>query len=161
MIPSTALTAWCNLFPWESPDQVEHDLVLSRAISDLYLHPLIIERLVFRGGTALHKLFFDKAGRFSEDLDFVQARAEPIGETVNAIREALDPWLGTPSWKQNQGRFTLTYKFTTEVEPIVTRKVKVEINTREHFNAQPYIHKSFTVNNHWYTGKASVLTYKL
>ncbi len=41
MIPYTALVAWGSSAPWESPDQVEHDLVLSRAITEL----------VFRGGT--------------------------------------------------------------------------------------------------------------
>ncbi len=161
MIPFTALVAWRNSSPWESPDQVEHDLVLSRAIADLYTHPVISENLVFRGGTALHKLFFERAGRFSEDLDFVQMKAEPIGKTVNAIREVLDHWLGNPSWKQNQGRFTLNYKFTTEMEPILTRKVKIEINTREHFNVRPYVIKPFTVENTWYTKTSNILTYSI
>ncbi len=161
MIPYTALVAWGNFSPWESPDQVEHDLVLSRAIAELYSHPLIAKTLVFRGGTALHKLFFEKAGRFSEDLDFVQVNAKPIGKTVNAIREALDHWLGAPSWKQNQGRFTLNYHFTTETEPVITRKVKIEINTREHFKVQPYALKHFEVKNQWYSGTSSVLTYTI
>ena len=90
MIPQNIITAWRTIAPWGSPDQVEHDLVLSRAICELYQNPIISETLVFRGGTALHKLFFSKAGRFSEDLDFVQVRAEPIGGSVNAIRECLD-----------------------------------------------------------------------
>lgn len=161
MIPYTALVAWGSSAPWESPDQVEHDLVLSRAIAELYAHPLIAKSLVFRGGTALHKLFFAKAGRFSEDLDFVQANAEPIGKTVNAIREALDHWLGAPSWKQNEGRFTLNYRFTTEMAPIMTRKVKIEINTREHFHVKPYALKPFAVKNQWYSGTSSVLTYTI
>jgi len=139
MIPQTAITAWRKVAPWGSSDQVEHDLVLSRAICELYRHPIVAEKLVFRGGTALHKLFFEQAGRFSEDLDFVQIHAEPFGVTADAIRECLDPWLGVPTRKQNQGRFTLNYRFKTEIEPIVTRKVKIEINTREHFNVLPCI----------------------
>jgi predicted nucleotidyltransferase component of viral defense system len=161
MIPQTAITAWRKIANWGSSDQVEHDLVLSRAICELYTHPVICEQLVFRGGTALHKLFFEHAGRFSEDLDFVQVNAEPIGETVNAIRECLDHWLGSPSWKQNQGRFTLVYRFKTEIEPIITRKVKVEINTREHFKVQPYVNKLFSVKNSWFTGESRVLTYSV
>lgn len=161
MISQNAITAWRNVAPWASPDQVEHDLVLSRAICELYNHPQIAKNLAFRGGTALHKLFFERAGRFSEDLDFVQLNAEPIGETVNAIRECLDPWLGCPSRKQNHGRFTLNYRFRTELEPIISRKVKVEINTREHFNIQPTIKKSFSVKNSWYQGECNVLTYSI
>ncbi|MFI4956518.1 MAG: nucleotidyl transferase AbiEii/AbiGii toxin family protein [Gammaproteobacteria bacterium] len=75
MIPQAAITAWRNVAPWASPDQVEHDLVLSRAICELYNNEVVARNLVFRGGTALHKLFFNEAGRFSEDLDFVQTRA--------------------------------------------------------------------------------------
>ena len=161
MIPQAAITAWRNIAPWASPDQVEHDLILSRAICALYAHPVISENLVFRGGTALHKLFFSKAGRFSEDLDFVQTRAEPIKKTVDAIRDCLDGWLGNPSWKQNQGRFTLNYRFTTEIEPIITRKVKIEINTREHINVQPHITIPYKINNSWFQGQSDVITYSI
>ena len=62
MIPQTAITAWRNVAPWASIDQVEQDLILSRAICELYQHPVIGENLVFRGGTALHKLFFPQSG---------------------------------------------------------------------------------------------------
>lgn len=147
MISRAAITAWRKQVPWVGSDQVEHDLVLSRAICELYQHPLLKEQLVFRGGTALHKLFFEPAGRFSEDLDFVQATAQPIGNIITAIRDQLDPWLGKPNWKQNHGRFTLNYRFETEIEPIITRKVKIEINTREHFNVHGNIIKTFTVKN--------------
>lgn len=161
MINEAAITAWRYMAPWPGSDQVEHDLVLSRAICELYKHPIIAQQLVFRGGTALHKLFFD-AGRFSEDLDFVQVNAGPIGEIVNAIRECLDHWLGQPSWKQNQGRFTLNYRFKTEIEPVINRKVKIEINTREHFNVHPYSRIPFSISdNSWYQGETTVLTYSL
>jgi len=161
MIAQTDIIAWRNLAPWSSFDQVEHDLVLSRAICELYQHPLISKNLVFRGGTALHKLFFKSAGRFSEDLDFVQAQAEPIGKTIDAIRECLDPWLGKPTWKQSEGRFTLNYKFKTEIEPVLQRKVKIEINTREHKNLDPHVKKLFSVANRWFQGESTVLTYSI
>ncbi len=161
MIPQANIVDWRAQAPWSSPDQIEHDLVLSRALCELYSHPLIQEGLVFRGGTALHKLYFEQSGRFSEDLDFVQAKAEPIGEIVTAIRDCLDHWLGKPSWKQNQGRFTFYYRFTTEIEPVLTRKVKIEINTREHFCIEPYVTHHFQVNSPWFQGEANVLTYAI
>jgi predicted nucleotidyltransferase component of viral defense system len=74
MIPQTQIISWRNHAPWSGLDQVEHDLVISRAICELYQNTIIAENLVFRGGTALHKLFFKKAGRFSEDLDFVKKK---------------------------------------------------------------------------------------
>jgi predicted nucleotidyltransferase component of viral defense system len=161
MIPQANIVDWRVQAPWSSSDQIEHDLVLSRALCELYSNPLINEGLVFRGGTALHKLYFDRAGRFSEDLDFVQVKAGPIGKMVTAIRDCLDHWLGKPSWKQNQGRFTFYYRFTTEVEPVLTRKVKIEINTREHFSIEPFITHLFQLNSPWFQGEANILSYTI
>ncbi len=162
MISKANIIGWqSTTAPWPNEHLVEHDLILSRAICELYKNKHIQENLIFRGGTALHKLFFSHAGRFSEDLDFVQKSAGPIGDTVHAIRDCLDHWLGEPSWKQNQGRFTLNYKFETEIPPIVKRKVKIEINTREHFSISPLIEKPFAMKNSWYSGSSLVLTYSL
>jgi hypothetical protein len=78
---------------------------------------------------------FDDSGpaRYSEDIDLVQIRAEPIGATMNALREVLDPWLGKPQWKQNEGRVTFYYRFDSEDNPPIRLRLKVETNTREHF----------------------------
>src|SRR3989338_8781761 len=129
MILQRHITQWRSQVPWPYLDQVEHDLILSRALCELYNSPPVAENLIFRGGTALHKLFFSQPGRFSEDLDFVQKEAKPIGDTITVVRECLDPWLGKPKWKQGEGRFTLYYRFETEVEPVIQRKLKIEINT--------------------------------
>lgn len=45
------------------------------------------------------------------------------------------------------------------MEPVLTRKVKVEINTREHFSIQPYTEKRFQLDSPWFQGSANVLTY--
>lgn len=47
----------------------------------------------------------------------------PIGNIVNRMREKIDPWLGIPSWKQNDGRFVLYYKYTAESG--VSAKIKI------------------------------------
>ena len=41
-------------------EQVEQDLVISRALVDLYSDDILARELAFRGGTALHKLFRGK-----------------------------------------------------------------------------------------------------
>ncbi|MGC4154636.1 MAG: nucleotidyl transferase AbiEii/AbiGii toxin family protein [Propionicimonas sp.] len=68
MIPANAITAWGTNHAWSTREQVEQDLLLSRAIcviaADDYLH----RGLVFRGGTALHKLHLNHPYRYSEDL---------------------------------------------------------------------------------------------
>ena len=161
MIPRSNVTAWRKHAPWPDDALVEQDLVLSRALIEMYSVDVINERLAFRGGTALHKLFFEPAGRYSEDIDLVQLEAGPIGPVMNAIRETLDPWLGTPSTHQGQGRVTLLYRFISELEPVGKRRLKIEINTREHFSVFGLDRKRFVVSNPWYSGEASLTVYQL
>lgn len=161
MIPRANITAWRAVAPWPENSQVEQDLVLSRALIAMFAHPTVAEQAVFRGGTALHKLFFDPPGRYSEDIDLVQREAGPIGALANAIREALDPWLGKSTWKQNKGRFTLRYGFDTTFEPVVPMRLKVEINTREHLTVLGLEHRGYAVENPWFSGESELTTYKL
>ncbi|MFQ3474766.1 hypothetical protein HKK80_00690 [Halonotius sp. F2-221B] len=46
------------------------------------------EELVFKGGTALSKLYFPEVWRFSEDLDFTAT--QPVSSVKPTLREALD-----------------------------------------------------------------------
>lgn len=161
MIPRANITAWRTEVPWPENTQVEQDLVLSRALVAMFNHPVVAEQALFRGGTALHKLFFRPAGRYSEDIDLVQRDAGPIGELINAIREVLDPWLGKPKWKQGKGRFTLYYRFETTFVPVVQVRLKVEINTREHFSVLGIERREYAVANPWFTGESELATYSL
>jgi len=140
---------------------VEQDLVISRTLVEIFSRPALAERVVFRGGTALHKLFFRPPGRYSEDIDLVQRDAGPIGPVVDGIREALDPWLGTPKWKRGKDRFTLYYRFDTTFEPIISMRSKIEIDTREHFSVLALESRAFELENPWYSGSAKVTTYAL
>lgn len=133
MIPRAHITAWRSQAPWSTDAQVEQDLVICRALTDLYSDELLAREVAFRGGTALHKLHINPPSRYSEDIDLVQVHAGPIGPMLNAMRTRLDPWLGEPQWKQGQGRVTFYYRFESETRPVTPLKLKVEINTREHF----------------------------
>lgn len=140
---------------------VEQDLVISRALVEMYSRPEIAKGLIFRGGTALHKLFFLPGRRFSEDIDLVQRDAGPIGSLVSVIRDVLDHWLGEPRTKRGACRFSLTYRFETSFEPVTDARLKVEINTREHFSVHGFIEPEFLVDNPWYSGSARLSTYCL
>ena len=161
MIPRASITAWRRHAPWASDAQVEQDLVLSRALIELFRQTEIARSVVFRGGTALHKLYFDPPGRYSEDIDLVQREAGPIGSLVEAIRAVLDPWLGEPKWKAGTDRFTLTYRFTTTFEPVVAMRLKIEINTREHFTVHGFTVRRLAIGNPWFSGHADIVTYGL
>ena len=96
MIPRDYVTRWRAHAPWAIDAQVEQDLVISRALVELFRIPGVAGRLAFRGGTALYKLHVTPPPRYSEDIDLVQVVPEPIGGTLDRMRSVLDPWLGKP-----------------------------------------------------------------
>jgi hypothetical protein len=100
VIPKDHITEWRDRAPWILDRQVEQDLVISRALVELFSRKTIAETLAFRGGTALYKLHIRPAARYSEDIDLVQTRPGGIGPVMDAIHGALDPWLRKPKWKQ-------------------------------------------------------------
>lgn len=161
MIPKDYITEWRTQVPWVSDRQVEQDLVISRALVELFSRPTIANALAFRGGTALYKLHFRPAARYSEDLDLVQTAPGGIGPALDAIHEALDGWLGRPQWKQSEGRVTLRYRFDSEDLPPVQLKLKVAINSREHFTVYGLINHRFEVSSRWFSGAADLRTYEL
>ncbi len=128
---------------------------------ELFSDPHISTSLAFRGGTALYKLFLTPSPRYSEDIDLVQVNAEPIGETLNRIRNILDPLFGTPKRKLGQGLTTIIYRFFSEDTPPINLRLKLDINTREHTPMKGYIKKKFSVASSWFSGETEILTYQL
>lgn len=161
MIPRDYITEWRREAPWVQDFQVEQDLIISRALVAIFSHPLLARSLAFRGGTALYKLHIKPAARYSEDIDLVQVNAEPAGPVMNALRDVLDPWLGKPQWKQTQGRVTLTYRMDSEDTPPLRLRLKVEINSREHFAVYGIAREPFAVTSRWFEGGCDISTYAL
>lgn len=95
MIPRSYILEWSKVAPWPQLYQIEQDLIITRALVDIYKNPILRKTVAFRGGTALNKLIFNAPTRYSEDIDLVQINAEPIGKTLELIQEALS-WLGKP-----------------------------------------------------------------
>ena len=159
MIPGAYIQAWSATAPWPDARQVEQDLIICRALCDLFTAPALKGKIAFRGGTAIHKLLFKQPLRYSEDIDLVQVRAEPIGATVDAIRAALS-WLGQCRTQRAEHSMHLVFRFTPEGEVESPLKLKVEINTREHaslFAIKPY---PFGVESDWYRGRAEISSFE-
>ena len=161
MIPRDYITEWRSQAPWVQDIQVEQDLVICRALVEIFSNPALAEALAFRGGTALYKLYLKPAARYSEDIDLVQMRAEPAGPVMDALRSVLDPWLGAPRWKQTEGRVTFVYRFASEDAPPINMRLKVEINSREHFAVHGFKRVPFSVASRWFEGRCEIPTYEL
>ncbi len=124
MIPRDFITEWRKEAPWVQDFQVEQDLIVSRALVNIFSNPALSKALAFRGGTALYKLYVKPAARYSEDIDLVQVNPEPAGPAMKALRSVLDSWLGEPRWKQSEGRVTFVYRFNSEDAPPIPLRLK-------------------------------------
>jgi predicted nucleotidyltransferase component of viral defense system len=161
MIPTADILAWRQKHPWASNAQVEQDLILCRTLIELFARPALREQTAFRGGTALHKLFLQPASRYSEDIDLVQMKPGQIAPAMDGVHEALVSWLGTPRREQKEGGVTLTYRVGSEIVPVVPLRVKIEINTREHFSVLGRAEKKLEVESRWFSGQSAIPTFAL
>src|ERR1700679_2406025 len=109
MIPAAYIQEWSLKVAWPAARQVEQDMIICRALCDLFNSPALHGKIAFRGGTAINKLLFRKPLRYSEDIDLVQIQSEPIGATVDAIREVL-AWLGQCRREQAGHSMHLVFK---------------------------------------------------
>lgn len=160
MIPQAYITEWANQVPWQTNEQVEQDLVICRALVEIFTDPFLSERLAFRGGTALHKLYLQPQPRYSEDIDLVQIKEEPFGPVIDRLREKL-AFLGDPVRKQKEHNNTLVFRFNSEFSPIQKLRLKVETNCREHFTVLGLTKIPFKVESSWFTGSCEITTYRL
>lgn len=114
--------------------------------------------MALRGGTALHKIFLKPQVRYSEDIDLVQIKPEPIKDTLSAIRNQLD-FLGKPSIKQKANNNTLVYRFESEIPPVINLRLKVEINCIEHFSVLGYKGIEYNIENTWSKGSSKIISF--
>lgn len=161
MIPRRYIEEWKEFAPWPENSQVEQDLVIERALVEIFSDPFLNENLAFRGGTALHKLFLKPQARYSEDIDLVQIKTGPIKPILVKLRECL-AFLGTKrNITTSIHNNTVEYRFETEIQPIIKMRLKIEINCREHFTVLGLQQVPFKVQNGWFNGECMINTYHI
>ncbi|MCK4772757.1 MAG: nucleotidyl transferase AbiEii/AbiGii toxin family protein [Candidatus Latescibacteria bacterium] len=161
MIPFDYITEWRSQAPWVQDAQVEQDLILSRAVVEVFQNPVVSRALAFRGGTALYKLHLHPPARYSDDIDLVQLSPEPIGHVIDSIRSDLDPWLGTPKRMLKTDSVSLIYRMNSEGQPSLPMRLKIEINSREHLTVLGVEEREFAVQSRWFNATAAVKTFQL
>lgn len=161
MIPRRYIEEWKEHAPWPDNAQVEQDLIIERSLVEIFSDDLLRTHLAFRGGTAFHKLFLSPQARYSEDIDLVQTKEGPIGPLLDRIRERLK-FLGSKGKSEKSlHNNSLIYRFESEIPPVINMRLKIEINTREHFNVLGLKEMDFKVKNSWFTGECQLTTYEL
>lgn len=161
MINRPAIVDWEKQVPWPENQQIEQDLLLSRAIVEIFSDERLSKTLLFRGGTALYKLHVKEPIRYSEDLDFVMIDKGPIGPIYDAIREKLDPLMGEPSRDQKESMAIMEYTYEAEFPPQGKEHLKLEINYEEDFTVLDPIERDFQMENPWFSGEVRVPTFQI
>ncbi|HED36668.1 MAG TPA: nucleotidyl transferase AbiEii/AbiGii toxin family protein, partial [Ignavibacteria bacterium] len=151
MIPKIYITQWKRNVPWKSDYQVEQDLIIERALIEIFSNSELKEQLAFRGGTALHKLFLKPQVRYSEDIDLVQIKSGSIGNVLTLLREKLE-FIGKANYNASKHNATLIYRFESETKPGVRLRLKIEINIREHYTVFNYKNYKYSVKSEWFDG---------
>jgi predicted nucleotidyltransferase component of viral defense system len=160
MIPAMNIVAWSKNAPWAEQRQIEQDLIISRALVELFNDPFLVEQLRFRGATALNKLHFPKPLRYSEDIDLVTTVARPLKPLLDRMHDILDPWLGEPVFERSQ--VAPKFKYSVEAEDKTSSapiRLKLEINTNERdaFDGTRLV--PFKVSNPWFSGETKIATF--
>jgi predicted nucleotidyltransferase component of viral defense system len=159
LIPASYIQEWSSKAPWPDSRLIEQDLIITRALCDLFSSPTLAGKIAFRGGTAINKLLFQKPLRYSEDIDLVQTQPEPIGNTIDMIREALS-WLGKCNRHQAGHSTHLVFKFAPAADPEATLKLKIEINTREHESLYGIRQYPFEIDCRWHQAKTGISSFE-
>lgn len=158
MIPIQNIVAWAAVAPWSDLRQIEQDLIISRALVEIFQHNKLSGELRFRGGTALNKLHFLVPLRYSEDIDLVRTGSGPVGPLLDGLRQALEPWLGRAKFETSPVAPKLLFQTQAE-SPGPPIRLKVEINTREIKAYDPPVNLPMIVNSPWFSGEALIATF--
>ena len=159
MIPSQNIVEWSQTAPWAEQRQVEQDLIISRALVEIFGNSFLASELRFRGGTALNKLHFPEPIRYSEDIDLVRTSAGAIGPILDRLREHLEPWLGPASNQPSQVAPKIRFRVQAEDGGEHPIRLKLEINTRERTAYDPVVMVPFAVENPWFSGMSTIPTF--
>lgn len=159
MIPIDFIERWAEFAPWKTKDLIEQDLIIEKALVELYKKPLIRKNLAFKGGTALNKLFVKPQARYSEDIDFALVNRVRIGKTLDQLRDALDPWLGKPIYKHTKFSFKLFYPYLSVLNEKMKLKVEINLTTYEQIFGLQY--KAFGHDSSYFSGSSTITTFEL
>lgn len=162
MIPLRYIDEWRQNANWIENIQVEQDLIITRALIEIYSDAFLAERLAFRGGTALHKLFVQPPARYSEDIDLVAITPAPVGEILDHLRKALS-FIEEARVKvdRHDPMTAMYYRFLSEDNPPRRMRLKIEINCRENLTVFGHKKVNFEMANSWFSGSSGLCTYEL
>lgn len=137
IISQDILTTWSDRLAIADLVQAEHDFRLTSLLGAIRGHSELREKLAFKGGTALNKVYFGERARLSVDLDF-----NAVGPNQEVARQGKQIRNLIESVLRDQGpNYKIRYKYSQEQTTVTAhyaplagtapQPVKVEISMRE------------------------------
>lgn len=160
MVPKLYIKEWKKEVIWNGYSNVEQDLIISRALVAIFSDNFLKENLAIRGGTALHKLYFKPALRYSEDIDLVQINSGPIKPIMERLNRVVNFFEKPRTTKISGHSAKAFYRYESEYDNDPMR-LKIEINTKEHLNLLEPVYIPFEIKNSWFSGESLVRTYNI
>ncbi|MDH5610770.1 MAG: nucleotidyl transferase AbiEii/AbiGii toxin family protein, partial [Cyclobacteriaceae bacterium] len=90
----------------------------------------------------------------------VQVEGGPIGEILDRLRAILTDFEKV-NVQRSKVTSTMVFRYESEAVPKVIRKLKVEINAREHFTLLGHHYINYAVNSGWFKGSTQIPTFFL
>lgn len=164
MISLDALNAWRAAHPWADDEQVEQDVIMTRVAIEIASHPELRDRLAWRVGTCLHKLFLPAALRYSEDLDYVAYDLSIEANDMRTLRTGLRDVAERIGLEVSKSPKTTRERLTERLAYVslsgTNRRIKVEINLDEVPAIEQLDRRPLAAATDWWTGDADVLTFQ-
>lgn len=160
MIPISFVTEWSKNVPWQTMEQVEHDLLICQILGLLFKNCSIADSLIFRDGTALNKVYLQDQARFSSTINLVKLTKEPMDELVQKL-VALLAVLGHSIIKLGKNFCSILLQLNTESNAVKPINLKIDINNTENFTILGNKKIPFEVNSPWFNDKCELNTYHL
>jgi len=158
MIAENILENWRKNAPWPFLGQVEQDLIISRALIELFNNDYLKSRIAFRGGTALHKLILPKPLRYSEDIDFNRLETGPAKKVIDEVRNSLNQMLGQPKKVKSTNRsIKMIYQYDSVEGGI--RKLKIEMNILETLPEKELQEIPYSVKSDYFEGSSTIMAF--
>ncbi|HYF67185.1 MAG TPA: hypothetical protein VD884_03575 [Ohtaekwangia sp.] len=76
MIPGNYIQEWSHTAPWQDSYQIEQDLVISKALVEIFADPFLNENLAFRGGQRFINYFWISLRGIPKILTWFRLKAD-------------------------------------------------------------------------------------
>ncbi|MCY4562809.1 MAG: nucleotidyl transferase AbiEii/AbiGii toxin family protein [Flavobacteriaceae bacterium] len=133
LIKKEQIIEWGEQQKFQDDKQAEKDLYIEFFLNALFKLQYFLKHLVFKGGTALHKIHLKKSLRFSEDIDLEHRDNKKLKSTLKAIDLFFKKKNFNKKIRKKKNNYEISAIYQSEITE-ESGKLKIEISPREDFS---------------------------